>query len=136
MAVVCRKWRQSGKAWWISRFPFQNVGACNGVALLIDWWPAAVEDLLTIQTYNAEVNLQAATDLQIRVDRALRHLGANPYNHKLSDRVEGVCEIVISANYFLLFQVTNKIEVLTDCACSPKACIGPHNCLIDGMLIV
>ena len=112
------------------------MGAWNGLALFFEWWPAAVEDLLTILTYIAEVNLQAATDLQIRVDRALKHLGANPYNHKQRNRVEGDCEIVISANYFLLFQVINKIEVLTDCACSPKTCIGPHNCLLDGMLIV
>jgi plasmid stabilization system protein ParE len=81
--------------------------------LLVEWLPAAEDDLLTILTYIAENNVQAATDLQIRVDRALRHLGANPYLYKPSDRIDGAREIVISANYILFYQVTSKIEVLT-----------------------
>ncbi len=81
--------------------------------LLVEWLPAAEDDLLTILTYIAENNVQAATDLQIRVDRALRHLGANPYLYKPSDRIDGAREIVISPNYILFYQVTSKIEVLT-----------------------
>lgn len=81
--------------------------------LLVEWLPAAEDDLLTILTYIAETNVQAAKDLQIRVDRALRHLGANPYLYKSSDRVEGAREIVISPNYILFYQVTSNIEVLT-----------------------
>lgn len=81
--------------------------------LLVEWLPAAEDDLLTILTYIAENNVQAATDLQIRVDRALRHLGANPYHYKPSDRIDGAREIVISPNYILFYQVTSKIEVLT-----------------------
>jgi toxin ParE1/3/4 len=80
---------------------------------LVEWRPAAEDDLLAILTYIAEANVQAATDLQIRVDRALRHLGANPYLYKPSDRVEGAREIVISPNYILFYQVTSTIEVLT-----------------------
>ena len=81
--------------------------------LLVEWQPAAEDDLLTILAYIAEANVQAATDLKIRIDRALRHLGANPYLYKPSDRVEGAREIVINPNYILFYQVTSKIEVLT-----------------------
>ncbi|PUE35480.1 type II toxin-antitoxin system RelE/ParE family toxin [Limnohabitans sp. Hippo4] len=81
--------------------------------LLVEWLPAAEDDLLTILTYIAETNVQSAKDLQIRVDRALRHLGANPYLYKSSDRVEGAREIVISPNYILFYLVSSKIEVLT-----------------------
>lgn len=80
--------------------------------LLVEWRPTAVVDLLTVLTYISEANVQAATDLKIRIDRALRHLGANPYLYKPSDRVEGAREIVISPNYILFYQVTSKIEVL------------------------
>ncbi len=81
--------------------------------LLVEWRPAAEDDLLTILTYISEANVQAATDLKTRVDRALRHLGANPYLYKPSDRVDRAREIVISPNYILIYQVTSKIEVLT-----------------------
>mgnify|MGYP000305351695 CR=1 FL=1 len=80
--------------------------------LLVEWQPAAEDDLLKILTYIAEANVQAAADLQNQIDRALRHLGANPYLYKPSDRVEGAREIVISPNYILFYQVTSKIEVL------------------------
>jgi addiction module RelE/StbE family toxin len=81
--------------------------------LLVEWRPDAEDDLLKILNYIAEVNFQAAADLQIQVDQALRHLGSNPYLYKSSDKVEGAREIVISPNYILFYQVTGKIEVLT-----------------------
>jgi addiction module RelE/StbE family toxin len=81
--------------------------------LLVEWRPDAEDDLLKILNYIAEVNVQAAADLQIQVDRALRHLGSNPYLYKSSDKVEGAREIVISPNYILFYQVGHKIEVLT-----------------------
>jgi addiction module RelE/StbE family toxin len=81
--------------------------------LLVEWRPDAEDDLLKILNYIAEVNFQAAADLQIQVDQALRHLGSNPYLYKSSDKVEGAREIVISPNYILFYQVGHKIEVLT-----------------------
>ena len=81
--------------------------------LLVEWQPAAEDDLLKILTYIAEANVQAAADLQNQVDRALRHFGSNPYLYKSSDKVEGTREIVISPNYILFYQVSHKIEVLT-----------------------
>lgn len=81
--------------------------------LLVEWRPAAEDDLLKILTYIAEANVQAAVDFQNQVDRALRHLGSNPYLYKSSDKVEGAREIVISPNYILFYQVGHKIEVLT-----------------------
>ena len=80
--------------------------------LPVEWLPAAEDDLLKILTYIAEANVQAAADLQNQIDRALRHLGSNPYLYKSSDKVEGAREIVISPNYILFYQVGYKIEVL------------------------
>jgi toxin ParE1/3/4 len=81
--------------------------------LLVEWRQSAETDLLEILTYIAQHNVQAAADLQIQIDRALRHLGSNPYLYKASNKVKGAHEIVIRPNYILFYQVTSKIEVLT-----------------------
>ena len=82
--------------------------------LPVEWLPSAEDDLLKILTYIAEANVQAAADLQNQVDRALRHLGSNPYLYKSSDKVEGAREIVISPKYILFYQVSHKIEFLAN----------------------
>jgi len=53
--------------------------------LLVEWRHAAEDNLRSTLTYIAEANVQPVADLQNQVDRALRHLGSNPYLYKSID---------------------------------------------------
>ncbi|WP_426170858.1 type II toxin-antitoxin system RelE/ParE family toxin [Pseudoduganella sp. R-31] len=80
--------------------------------LPIQWRAEAQADLATILAYIAERNLQAATDLYNKIDRAVSQLPLHPYIYRLG-RVADTHEMVVHPNYLVVYRVSaTAIEIL------------------------
>jgi toxin ParE1/3/4 len=80
--------------------------------MLIEWSSSALADLQEIVDYISDRNLQAALDLQERIEESVEHLADHPYLYKQSLRRVGWREVVVHPNYIVFYRVTVKVEIL------------------------
>lgn len=81
--------------------------------LPIIWLEAADDDLARIIGHIGEIAPQAAVRLWDRISTSVLLLAEHPYLHQLSDRVPGLREIVVTANYVVLYRVTaTAVEIV------------------------
>lgn len=79
--------------------------------MLVNWRPQAREAFLEILGYIEERNLIAAADLQSAIETAVDGLPAFPFTGRRG-REDGTRELVVTANYIVVYQVGDKIEVI------------------------
>jgi toxin ParE1/3/4 len=79
----------------------------------IVWLAAAVQDVLSIRTFIAQKNPQAAQKVALRIDQAISLLGTMT-NIGRPGRIFGTRELVISGTSFLaVYRVENgRVEIL------------------------
>lgn len=79
--------------------------------MLVNWKPQAREALLEILGYIDERNPIAAVDLQSAIETAVDGLPAFPFTGRRG-REGGTRELVVTANYIVVYQVSDKVDVL------------------------
>lgn len=79
--------------------------------MLVNWRPQASEAFLDILGYIEERNPIAAADLQSAIETAVDGLPAFPFTGRRG-REEGTRELVVTANYIVVYQVNDKIDVI------------------------
>lgn len=79
----------------------------------IVWLPIAVQDVIHLRTYIADLAPQAASQIAQRIEQAVSHLATMP-NIGRAGRLFGTRELVISGTPFLaVYRVqNNRIEIL------------------------
>ena len=79
----------------------------------IVWLPIAVQDVIHLRTYIADLDPQAASQIAQRIEQAVSHLATMP-NIGRPGRLFGTRELVISGTPFLaVYRVqNNRIEIL------------------------
>ncbi|MDQ7733295.1 type II toxin-antitoxin system RelE/ParE family toxin [Halomonas sp. SpR1] len=82
------------------------------MSLPIYWYDEAIHDLLELVTYIAERDPQAARRLRSRIEAAVSLVAEHPYLHQVG-RLPGTREIVAHPNFIVIYQVTNRIEVIS-----------------------
>jgi len=80
--------------------------------MLVEWRPEARAELRQILIYVSDRNLGAANELSQSVEVATSALPEHPYLYR-SGRVIGTREIVVHPNYLVIYQVTDRIEILS-----------------------
>lgn len=79
--------------------------------MLVNWKPQAREALLEILGYIDERNPIAAVDLQSAIETAVDGLPAFPFTGRRG-REGATRELVVTANYIVVYQVSDKVDVL------------------------
>ena len=79
--------------------------------MLIEWKPKAREALLEILTYMENRNPSAADDLQNAIETAVDGLPIFPFAGRRG-REGDTRELVITANYILIYRVRSCIEII------------------------
>ncbi|MHB1700858.1 MAG: type II toxin-antitoxin system RelE/ParE family toxin [Acidobacteriaceae bacterium] len=79
--------------------------------LPIYWRESALEGLATITAFIAERNEPAAVALAEQIEMAVTAATANPYLYR-AGRIPGTRELVAHPNYIVVYQVTERLEVL------------------------
>ena len=79
--------------------------------LPVYWRESALEDLATIAAFIAERNEPAALSLADQIEMAVTAAAANPYLYR-AGRIPGTRELVAHPNYIVVYQVTERLEVL------------------------
>ena len=72
----------------------------------LEWRPQAEDDLLAIVEHIADDNLDAALDLQEKIEDKAAKLPEHPKLYKPSQRVKGLREMVVTPNYIVLYRET------------------------------
>lgn len=80
--------------------------------MLVEWRPAARRNLRKILIYISERNSRAAFELNAAIEAATSALPQHPYLYRYG-RVAGTREVVVHPNYLVVYQVTDRIEILT-----------------------
>lgn len=81
--------------------------------LPIVWRTAAKADLANIVVYIARENPVAARRIRRLLSDAVLPLSEHPYLHQQSERIPGTREVVVTASYVVLYQVTaTAVEVV------------------------
>jgi plasmid stabilization system protein ParE len=80
--------------------------------LQLDWTESAELDLAEILGYVSDRNPQAAERLYAGIDKSLEIACEHPFLYKRSDRIPMAREIVIQANYIVLYLAGERIEVI------------------------
>jgi addiction module RelE/StbE family toxin len=80
--------------------------------MLVEWRPVARANLIKILTYIGERNTRASSELNAAIEAATSALPHHPYLYRYG-RVAGTREIVVHPNYLVVYQVTDRIEILT-----------------------
>lgn len=81
--------------------------------LPIVWRASAKADLANIIAYIARDNPAAARRIRRLLGDAVLPLSEHPYLHQQSERISGAREIVVTASYVVLYQVTaTAVEVV------------------------
>lgn len=78
----------------------------------VEWKPEARADLWNILDYIGERHVVAASDLSQAIEAATSALPQHPYLYRLG-RVAGTREIVVHPNYLVVYQVTDRIEIVS-----------------------
>ncbi|SER91741.1 addiction module toxin, RelE/StbE family [Vreelandella subterranea] len=82
------------------------------MSLPIHWHDEAINDLFELVVYIAERDPQAARRLRIRIEAAISSVAEHPYLHQVG-RLPGTREIVAHPNFIVVYQVTDRIEVIS-----------------------
>ena len=92
------------------------------MSLPIHWHDEAINDLFELVVYIAERDRndqslterdpQAARRLRIRIEAAVSSVAEHPYLHQVG-RLPGTREIVAHPNFIVVYQVTDRIEVIS-----------------------
>ncbi|WP_392888886.1 type II toxin-antitoxin system RelE/ParE family toxin [Pseudomonas migulae] len=77
----------------------------------IEWRPEARSDLRQLLNYIGDRNISAASELYQSIEAATCALAQHPGLYRLG-RVSGTREIVVHPNYLVVYQVTDRIEIL------------------------
>lgn len=80
--------------------------------MLIEWRPEARAELWQILNYIGDRNVAAAIDLSQAIEAATSALPEHPYLYRFG-RVPGTREIVVHPNYLVVYQVTDRIEIVS-----------------------
>lgn len=79
----------------------------------LEWSPLAIESMDLVIKHIGQHNLDAAIDLHAEVRKCLRRTLRFPQMYRASARMEGVREIVVTANYIVPYRFNeSKVEVL------------------------
>jgi toxin ParE1/3/4 len=73
----------------------------------VHWTKAAKTGIKAIVRYIAVYDVRAAANLREKIERAVQE-AANPHIHYKEGRADGTHEIVVSANYVVVFRETPK----------------------------
>jgi addiction module RelE/StbE family toxin len=79
--------------------------------VLIEWRPEARDALRQILAYIGDRNPIAAAELNQAIEAATSALPHHPYLYRLG-RVPGAREIVVHPNYLVVYQLSDRIEIL------------------------
>ncbi|HWT69682.1 MAG TPA: type II toxin-antitoxin system RelE/ParE family toxin [Pseudomonas sp.] len=80
--------------------------------MLVEWRPEARAELRQILIYIADRNLAAADELQQAIEIATSALPEHPYLYRFG-RLSGTREIVVHPNYLVVYQITDRIEIVS-----------------------
>ena len=80
--------------------------------MLIEWAPAAREQLQQIISNVSDRNLVAALELNQAIEASVLALSRRPHLYR-PGRVIGTREMVVHPNYLVVYQVTDYIRVLS-----------------------
>ena len=79
----------------------------------LEWGPQAIENLFFILGHISDHNVQAAQNLYGEVRKRLKLTLTFPQMYRASTRMDGVREIVVTANYIVPYRVTTSfVEVI------------------------
>ena len=78
--------------------------------LTVEWLEPAFEDLEKIVDYIAIHNPSAAYDLEHHIIQLAESLADHPYKG-ISGRVAGTREYLVHPNYWLIYEVTDRIRI-------------------------
>lgn len=78
----------------------------------IEWRPEAKADLSNILRYIGERNFAAAVSLSKSIEESTTSLSVHPHLYRKS-RSPGTREIVVHPNYVVIYEVTDRIEILS-----------------------
>lgn len=78
------------------------------MSLPIEWQTDAANDLVEIAGYIAQLNPTAADELVFLIEMAAERLSMHPYMAP-AGRVQGTRELVVHANYILVYEVTAEV---------------------------
>jgi len=79
--------------------------------MLVEWSEEALASLAAIVSYLAERNPQAALQMHADIRSCADALAQFPYMHRLG-RVPGTREAIVTANYMLVYRVTDRVDIL------------------------
>ncbi|RYE31159.1 MAG: type II toxin-antitoxin system RelE/ParE family toxin [Sphingobacteriales bacterium] len=79
--------------------------------LIVEWKWSAIEDLKEIIGYIAQFNPMAADMLESQILESSQRLSDHPYSGR-DGKADGTRELLVHANYFLVYKVTSKIEIV------------------------
>lgn len=79
--------------------------------MLVEWRPEARAELWKILDFIGDRHFVAASELYQAIVMATTALPEHPYLYR-SGRVPGTREIVVHPNYLVVYQVTERIEIL------------------------
>ncbi|WP_150771352.1 type II toxin-antitoxin system RelE/ParE family toxin [Pseudomonas fluorescens] len=80
--------------------------------MLVEWRPEARAELRQILEYIGDRNLEAAIELSQAIEVATSTLPEHPYLYRFG-RVPDTREIVVHPNYLVIYQVTDRIEIVS-----------------------
>ncbi|AWY43987.1 type II toxin-antitoxin system mRNA interferase toxin, RelE/StbE family [Pseudomonas putida] len=80
--------------------------------MLVEWRPEARAELRQILMYIGDRNLAAAYELQQAIEIAVSALPEHPYLYRFG-RLSGTREIVVHPNYLVVYQITDRIEIVS-----------------------
>ncbi|MGH8389921.1 MAG: type II toxin-antitoxin system RelE/ParE family toxin [Pseudomonas sp.] len=78
----------------------------------VEWRPEARAELRKILTYIGNLNSKAAIELFQSIEIATSALLEHPHLYRLG-RVSGTREIVVHPNYLVIYQITDRIEIVS-----------------------
>ncbi|WP_433766530.1 type II toxin-antitoxin system RelE/ParE family toxin [Pseudomonas putida] len=79
---------------------------------MVEWRPEARAELRKILSYIRDLNPEAAIELFQSIETSTTALLEHPYLYRLG-RVPGTREIVVHPNYLVIYQVTDRIEIVS-----------------------
>ncbi|MER2103546.1 MAG: type II toxin-antitoxin system RelE/ParE family toxin [Pseudomonas atacamensis] len=78
----------------------------------IEWRPEAKADLSNILRYIGERNFAAAVSLSKSIEESTTSLSVHPHLYR-KGRSPGTRKIVVHPNYVVIYEVTDRIEILS-----------------------
>ena len=75
----------------------------------LEWRAQAEDELLVIVEHISDDNPEAAQDLKDKIEDKAAKLPDHPKLYKPSPRVEGLREMVVTANYIVLYRETPEL---------------------------